>query len=91
MKEIRDLPMADLDIEITINLRTTQTNADKEAYASGDAKWVAGHGKYTKLQTATWDFKSPYSLKVCMSILNLTDILAKRNHPDRKLSERFLT
>lgn len=63
-KEIRDLPMADLDIEITINLRTTQTNADKEAYASGDAKWVAGHGKYKKLQTATWDFESPYSLKV---------------------------
>ena len=63
-KEIRDLPMVDLDIEITINLRTTQTNADKEAYASGDAKWVAGHGKYKKLQTATWDFESPYSLKV---------------------------
>ena len=56
--------MADLGIEITINLRTTQTNADKEAYASGDAKWVAGHGKYKKLQTATWDFESPYSLKV---------------------------
>ena len=51
--------MCDLDIIITINIRTTQTNDDKEAYANGEAKWVAGHGQYKKLKSATWDFESP--------------------------------
>ena len=68
-KEIQDLPLTDLDIEITINLRTTQTNADKEAYAKGEAKWIAGItdkpykvGKNKKPKT--WDFETPYQLKV---------------------------
>ena len=68
-KEIQDLPLTDLDIEITINLRTTQTNADKEAYANGEAKWIAGNtdnpykvGKDKKPKT--WDFETPYQLKV---------------------------
>ena len=72
-KEIRDLPMMDLDINITINLRTTQTNADKEAYAKGDAKWVAGHGKYRKLQTAIWDFESPYQLTIRIVRFKISD------------------
>ena len=63
-KEVSELPMEDLDVEITINLRTTQTNADKEAYAKGEAKWILGHGKYKSLQKKTWDFESPYTLTI---------------------------
>ena len=63
-KEVSELPMTELDTEITLNLRTTQTNADKEAYAKGEAKWIPGHGKYKNLKKKVWDFESPYSLTV---------------------------
>lgn len=72
-KEIRDLPMCDLDIIITINIRTTQTNDDKEAYANGEAKWVAGHGQYKKLKTATWDFESPHQMKIRIVRFRISD------------------
>lgn len=72
-KEMRDLPMTDLDTDITIRLRTTQTNEDKEAFASGDAKWVPGHGKYKELKDTTWDFESPYSVTVRIVRFKITD------------------
>lgn len=72
-KELRDLPMTDIDTEITISLRTTQTNADKEAYARGEGKWIAGHGKHKKLKTAIWDFESPYTLKVRIVRFRISD------------------
>lgn len=37
-KEMRDLPMTSLDADITLKIRTTQTNADKDAFANGEAK-----------------------------------------------------
>lgn len=72
-KEIRDLPMMNFDTVITIRLRTTQTNADKEVYQSGDAKWIAGHGKYRPLAKKTWDFESPYELKVRIVRFKISD------------------
>lgn len=72
-KEIRDLPMQDLDIDIEINLRTTQTNADKKAYADGSAKWVPGHGKYKVLKKQVWDFESPYTVKVRVVRFRISD------------------
>jgi hypothetical protein len=56
--------MRDLDIDITINLRTGQTNDDKEAFASGEAKWIPGHGKYKETKVSKWDFESPYSVTI---------------------------
>lgn len=63
-KELKDLPMTDLDTTITINLCTTQTNVDKNKYAECKAKWIAGHGKHRKLLHAIWDFESPYSVTI---------------------------
>ena len=72
-KELKDIPMAAIDTDITINLRTTATNEDKAVFASGDAKWIAGHGKYKALEQATWDFESPYSLTIRIVRFKITD------------------
>lgn len=72
-KELYDLPMEDFDIDITINLRTGQTNNDKEAFALGDAKWIPGHGKYKELKDSAWDFESPYSVTVRIVRFKITD------------------
>ena len=77
-KEIQHLPMTDLDVNITIQLRTMQTNADKEAYAKGEAKWIAGNtdkpykeGK--KKKPKTWDFESPYTMKIRIVRFKISD------------------
>lgn len=77
-KEMRELPMTDLDIDIIIKLRTTQTNEDKEAYASGEAKWIAGNTDKPykvgqKKKTKTWDFETPFSLKVRIVRFKITE------------------
>ncbi len=72
-KEMRDLPMADFDTCITIRLRTTQTNADRQAYEEGDAKWIAGHGKHGDRKQATWDFESPYEVPVRIVRFRISD------------------
>lgn len=61
-KETRDLPMADVDIDVSFELRTTQTKEDKEAYAAGLAKYVRGKSRLGKeKQVVTWDFESPFT------------------------------
>lgn len=72
-KEIKDLPMADFDKDVEIHLRTTQTKADKDAYANGEAKWFPGQGKRKKLQTSHWDFESPYTVKVRIVRFQITE------------------
>ncbi|MGN0194633.1 MAG: IS4 family transposase [Pseudoramibacter sp.] len=61
-KELKDLPDAPFDIDLTLNLRTTQTKADKEAYAKGEAKWIAGPSKRRKY--SAWDFETPFALTI---------------------------
>lgn len=59
--ETKKLPMADCDIDVSFELRTTQRKEDKKAYADGTAKYVRGRslrGK-EKIQV-TWDFESPF-------------------------------
>lgn len=47
--------MKELDIDITVELRTTQTNEDKEAYRTGKAIWIAGPSKFGKdKKQVTW-------------------------------------
>ena len=58
-KEVAALPMKTFDTEITIEVRTSQTNKDKEAFTSGKAKWIAGPGKYKQRKYSSWDFESP--------------------------------
>lgn len=64
-KEFRHLPVCEFDTTITFELRGTQTNADKEFFATGEAKWVATEstkGKHKK--KVTWDFESPYRMTI---------------------------
>ncbi len=57
-KRIRGLPMAPLDRDIETDLRTTQTNQDKEDYAAGRAVYIAGAGRSEKeKKNATWPFE----------------------------------
>ena len=89
-KEIQELPMTDLDIDITIKLRTTQTNEDKKAYALGEAKWIAGNtdNPYKagqKKKPKTWDFETPFSLKSELFVLRLQTPLGRLlRHPFRE-------
>lgn len=63
MREIRKLPMKELDMDISFTLTTTQTKADKEngyiyiQTAKSNAK------KYSaKTRMRRWDFSSPYHM-----------------------------
>ncbi|MBP3804814.1 MAG: IS4 family transposase [Oribacterium sp.] len=63
--EVKDLPMTELDTDVSFQIRTTQTNEDKLLYASGKAKYMSGaskFGKYKKSQT--WDFGSPFDMNI---------------------------
>lgn len=55
-KEMRDLPMTSLDADITLKIRTTQTNADKDAFANGEAKWIPRQRKANKAEIACMGF-----------------------------------
>lgn len=59
--ELRFLPHAEFDLNKAVELRTTQTNEDKKAYAAGSAKWVAGPSKFGKeKKRVQWNFESPF-------------------------------
>lgn len=63
IKEIKQLPMIELDKEISFELRTTQTNEDKTAYKDGKVKYISGKSKFGKYKKSqTWDFESPHTM-----------------------------
>ena len=63
--EVQALPMADLDTDISFELRTTQTKVDKELYKTGQAKFVAGKSKFGKpKKNVEWDFESPHNMTI---------------------------
>lgn len=62
-KETRELPMENLDVDISFELRTTQTNEDKKAFAEGRAKWIPGKSKFGKEKIVLWDFESPFMMR----------------------------
>lgn len=72
-KEIHDLPLESFDIDIELNIRTTQPNEDKEAYASGEAKWIPGTGTHKPLKRPVRDFESPYTVKVRVVRFRISD------------------
>jgi len=72
-KEMHDLPYEEFDTTITFELRTTQRNIDKEEFAAGNAKWVAGHGKYRVRKIATWDFESPFRMTIRVVRIRIGD------------------
>lgn len=63
LTEIKSLPMKEFDTEITFELRTTATKADKKLYAEGKAKWISGKSKFGKYKkSTTWEYESPYKM-----------------------------
>ena len=65
IREIRELPMEELDTDLEIGIATTQTNEDKQAnrhfIQTGSKK---GKKNSSKTVISHWDFPSPYTLKI---------------------------
>lgn len=62
--EITKLSLEELDKDMSIELRTTQTKADMQAFAEGKAKWIPGLSKSGKeKKKVSWDFESPFVFK----------------------------
>ena len=65
MKIIKNLPMEELDKDIDIEIRTTQTKEDREAFKNGTATWLPGPSKFGKdNKLVTWTFGSPYKISL---------------------------
>lgn len=65
IREIANLPMTSLDVDLTIGITTRQTKADKAAkrhFIQTESKKGKQLGKNTKIRR--WDFASPYDLKI---------------------------
>lgn len=74
IKEIKALPMKELDTTISIELRTTQTNEDKLLYEQGKTKWIIGPSKFGKEKKGiTWDFESPFTMTLRVVRFKITD------------------
>ena len=74
LTEVKALPMKELDTEITFELRTTQTKADKELYVQGKAKWISGKSKFGKYKkSTTWEYESPFRMTLRIVRFKITD------------------
>ena len=72
--EVKNLPMQELDTEVSFELRTTATKEDKELYASGKAKWISGKSKFGKYKKSqTWEYESPYRMTLRIVRFKITD------------------
>lgn len=64
MKEIKELPLKELDIDISVDITTTQTNEDKQKgrrfIQTANKK---GKANSPKTHIRRWDFPSPYTLE----------------------------
>ena len=59
IKEVKNLPLKELDKWLTIHVITTQRNEDKERIKRGEAKYLSGESVYGKNKTSkVWDFES---------------------------------
>lgn len=74
IKEVNNLPLEDLDTEVTIELRTTQTNKDKIDYRNGTAKYISGKSKFGKNKSSqTWNFGSPHRMTIRIVRFKITE------------------
>lgn len=96
-KEVRDMPMSDWDIDVSFELRTTQTRQDQKDFAEGKAKYVRGPSKHGKDKQVTWDFESPFlfSYRVVRFEISpgeyetLVTSLDRESFPPEKLKELY--
>ena len=65
LTETKNLPMADLDTDISFELRTTQTKEDRALRKAGKIKYISAHAKpgQAKMQES-WEFESPFRMKL---------------------------
>lgn len=62
MREIKKLPLMELDVDVSFTITTTQTNVDKEnGYILVQKKKNRVYDE--KSQFGSWDFPSPYNMK----------------------------
>ncbi len=78
MREVKKLPMEELDTDISFTITTTQTNTDKEnGYILLQKHNFTNTSKQysTKTRNSQWDFPSPYPMKfrVVRFMLNTGD------------------
>lgn len=72
--EVKALPMKELDTDIHIELRTTQTNEDKIAYRNRTAKYIPGKSKFGKIKSSQcWDFESPHRMTIRIVRFRITE------------------
>ena len=65
IKEINELPLEEADIQITREVRTTQTKEDMELFKSGKASWISGKStKGKRKKRSRWDFEKKCSVKM---------------------------
>ncbi len=65
ISEVKALPMEECDVDIPLEIRTTQTKEDKIAFKNGTAKYASGKSKTGKYKASqTWDFDSPHKMSV---------------------------
>lgn len=64
MREIRKLPMTELDTDVPFTITTTQTKTDKEnGYILVQTRKDKRKVYSDKTKAGRWDFPSPYSMK----------------------------
>ncbi len=64
-KEVSELPLTECDVDRIKELRTTQTNEDKRAFAGGKAQYISGPSKRNKAKKeSAWEYGSPYRIKL---------------------------
>ena len=74
IKEIAKLPLEEFDKDLSIEVRTTQTKADKEAYKNGTAHYLSGKSRYGKYKVSqTWDFESKCIVKLRVIRFKITE------------------
>lgn len=74
VSEVQELPMTDLDTDVSFEIRTTQTNADKELYKTGQTKFLIGKSKFGKpKKNVNWDFESPHIMKLRIVRFKIND------------------
>ena len=68
------LPMKKFDTDISVEIRSTQRNIDKELYRDGKAKYIAGPSKFGREKPSqVWDFESPCRMTIRIVRFKITD------------------
>ncbi|WP_303669709.1 IS4 family transposase [Selenomonas ruminantium] len=72
--EVKALPMEEFDVDVPLDIRTTQTKEDKVAFKNGTAKYISGKSKFGKNKVSqTWDFESKHKMSIRVVRFKITE------------------